>query len=571
VTIAEYLKTQGYDTAAMGKWHLGGAFYRMNGTRITGSSGESNPSNVNWERAVDFHALDNGFDHFRGNAVAINFVPYMYMIDERMQYWDTSLNSGQGGYRPALNSDTYQFWTTSQVNQPIVGATGSRNGLGDPSYNQVNVGLQLVSDVENYLADRATVNDTDPFFLYIAMHSPHRPWAVSPNYITADTTSNNYVYRDWMREVDGRVGSFLNAIENNGFKDNTVVIFSSDNGPETSEMTDAIARGDDPNGPLRGNKRDAWDGGTRVPFVIRWPGQAAPGMIVNDPVWQGDIFTTIAAYLGSDLPNSTAPDGESFLNLIRGQQKPSPQRPAIVMSSIGGHLGLKTINGWKFIDSTGGGGNALSWDSSNISISNPIGVNQGRPKQLFNQTIDLGEDLNLIAGFTTDAAIRVASQDIAGEDLLGLLDDLRDDASTELFPRIPDNDGDLIPNSFEIANGLDPNWPLDASEDLDGDGSSNLEEFLAGTDINDNADVLLITQITRNGDDVSITWPSRADRSYTVEISTDLGQWGNHSTVEGTGNDVTLTLDLGTLVINGEAVSDPGKLFLRVIVSNTAE
>ena len=175
----------------------------------------------------------------------------------------------------------------------------------------------------------------------------------------------------------------------------------------------------DSNGPLRGVKRDAWDGGTRVPFMVRWPGQAAAGLKVSTPVWHGDIFATIAAFLGSELSDSTCPDGESFLNLLRGQQKPE-QRRAIVMSSFEGHLGLKTNDGWKFIDSTGGGGNTTSWDSSNIRIDSPRGVDQGIPKQLFHQAIDLGEDFNLISGFLDDGVIRQEITSRVGEDLLGL-------------------------------------------------------------------------------------------------------------------------------------------------------
>ena len=206
--------------------------------------------------------------------------------------------------------------------------------------------------------------------------------------------------------------------------------------------------------------------------MVRWPGQAAAGLKVSTPVWHGDIFATIAAFLGSELPNSTCPDGESFLNLLRGQQKPQ-QRRAIVMSSFEGHLGLKTNDGWKFIDSTGGGGNTTSWDSSNIRIDSPRGVDQGIPKQLFHQAIDLGEDFNLISGFLDDGVIRQEITSRVGEDLLGLLDDLRTSNSTDLFPRIPDNDGDSKSNAEELANGQDPNLRDVLFGDINLDGSVN--------------------------------------------------------------------------------------------------
>jgi len=101
------------------------------------------------------------------------------MFDDRIQFWDTTLNGGAGAFRPALNSDPFRFFTTSELNSTVIGAKGSRAGLGDPSYTQVGAGPQLVNDAEEYFANRASSGDTDPFFAYLPLHSPHRPWAVT--------------------------------------------------------------------------------------------------------------------------------------------------------------------------------------------------------------------------------------------------------------------------------------------------------------------------------------------------------------------------------------------------------
>ncbi|MDB0068426.1 sulfatase-like hydrolase/transferase [Akkermansiaceae bacterium] len=566
VTIAEFLKTQQYDTAAFGKWHLGGAFYDRTGSRITGNPRD--PNDIDWQRSVDLHAVDHGFDTFRGNAVAINFVPYVYLIDDRIQFWDTTLNGGTGGYRPALNTDPFRDYTKAQINAPVRGRKGSRDGVGDPSYSQVNVGPQLFTDVENYLADRATSGDTDPFFAYVSMHSPHYPWALTDEFV-GDGVANDFLYADWMREVDDRVGRVLTALEDGGFSDNTIVIFTADNGPEDGAMIDSIANNADSNGPLRGNKRDTWDGGTRVPFMVRWPGQAAAGMKVDYPIWQGDIFATIAAYLNAEIPDSTAPDGESFLNLLRGQRKADPQRKAFVMSSINGHLGLKTIDGWKFIDSTGSGGNDNSWDSFNVRLTSPNGSDQGSPKQLFHHSVDLGENANLIAGLTSDAQIRSEITSLAGEDLLGLLDQLRNNESTSIFPRIPDNDGDSMPNAYEIANGLDPDWPLDANGDLDGDGATNLAEFIAGTNPTDDNDVLHISAFDLQSSTVNVSWPSIAGRTYKLERSLDLINWSPIISTPGTGAELSQTVDLGPIDNEDGIEGNLEQLFFRIEASVT--
>ena len=149
-------------------------------------------------------------------------------------------------------------------------------------------------------------------------------------------------------------------------------------------------------------------------------------------------------------------------------------------------MSLKTYDSWKFIDATGGGF-FRTFTGDNIFIDTPgiEGVDRGNPKQLFELPVDIGEFNNLIASSGNDTLISIASTAITGRDLLGMLNNLRTTESTSMYPRAPDNDADGMPNAFELANGLDPDWPLDAASDLDGDGLSNLDEFIVGTDPND--------------------------------------------------------------------------------------
>lgn len=561
VTIAEFLKTQAYDTAAFGKWHLGGAWFAPgSNTRITANP--TDPTTVDWARPVEDHAVAHGFDTFQGLAASINFGPYVYLENDRNQIWDASLNGGSGAFRNATNSDTFQQLTTANLNSSVVGATDSRASLGDPTYRQVDAGPFMITQVEEFIADRATNSDPDPFFAYVSLYSPHKPWALTAPFIGTDSAAG-FHYADFMREIDDRIGRVIDAIDNNGFHDNTLIILTSDNGPENTAMEQSLANDKDPNGPLRGNKRDVWEGGTRVPFVVRWPGQAAAGMKVSDPIWQGDIFATVAAYLGVELPNSTAPDGESFLNLIRGQQKPSPQRNGVVVSSIRGDLGLKTTDGWKFIDGSGGGHNT-SWDSSNNSIPSAAGTNQGTPKQLFHLDLDLGEDNNLISALSNDAAIRSEITTLAGSDLFTTLDQLRTTPTSVLYPRVADNDADSLPNSYELLFGLDPNSPKDASADLDGDGSSNLEEYLAGTDPTDSGDLLCITNLQNSPTEFTVTWPSVLNRIYAVSWSTNLQDWTSDSSYSGTGSPQSATLDKISIDAVDNISGNLDHLFIRI-------
>ena len=562
VTIAEFLKGQSYDTAAFGKWHLGGRWYAPNSdSRVTNNP--TDPASVDWARPVEGHAVAHGFDIFRGLATSINFGPYVYLENDRNQIFDQTLNDGEGGYRDATNSDTFVRLTQAQLNSSIVqGAErDSRASLGDPTYRQVDAGPFMITQVEEFIAEQA--NNLNPFFAYVSLYSPHEPWALTPSFV-GDDVARGFFYGDWMREVDNRIGRVINAIDSAGLRDNTIIILTSDNGTENAAMTQSLNFDTDPNGPLRGNKRDAWEGGTRVPFIVRWPGQAAAGLVVTDPIWQGDIFATVAAYLNVEIPNETAPDGESFLNLIRGQQKPSRGRESIIVSSLRGHLGLKTDDGWKLIDATGGGGSSTSWDSANIRISDPVGVDRGVPKQLFNLSVDIGENNNLIADLTGETDIRNELTAITGSDLLAGLDALRVNSSTEVFPRIPDNDGDSLPNSFEMQFGLDPNSPIDAEQDLDQDGFTNREEYLAGTDPSDTTDRFRVRTLQDSPTELVVSWPSIEGRTYTVLWSTDMQTWATHSVVVAEGEDQPVTINKAAIDVLDGVIGNLGELFVKI-------
>jgi len=312
------------------------------------------------------------------------------------------------------------------------------------------------------------------------MYSPHDPWHTTAPFIG----SVGYEYGDWMADFDSRIGRVLSAIDDNGLRENTLVVFTSDNGPETDAFVNNRTNGGDSNGPLRGVKHDIWEGGTRVPFIVRWPKQvAAPGSVSTELIWQGDIFATIAAYLGADLPPDVAPDGESFLNILRGQSKPSQRRDSIVVASQEDHRAVIMTDGWKLIDSTGSGSIYQSYDSANRDINDALGINQGTPKQLFHLPVDIGEDANAIATITDISAVRGALVHATGRDLLGRLDQYRTTLTSSLFTPFPDNDLDGMPNWFESRHaGLDRENPADAAIDFDDDGLTNLAEYQNGTD-----------------------------------------------------------------------------------------
>jgi arylsulfatase A-like enzyme len=235
------------------------------------------------------------------------------------------------------------------------------------------------------LADRAAAFIGDaagaakPFLLYMPLTSPHTPLSVNDAW---KGRSGLNTYADFVMETDAVVGRVLDALETSGVADKTLVVFSSDNGcapyigkPELEAM------GHFPSGPLRGAKADAWEGGHRVPFIVRWPGVVAAGSVCHALVHQADLLRTFAEVLGATLPDDAGEDSVSLVPLLRGGD--DPVREHAVSASIQGVPAIRKA-GWKYIATPGSGG----WGK---------GGDQSEPVQLYDLSVDLGETKNLAA------------------------------------------------------------------------------------------------------------------------------------------------------------------------------
>lgn len=226
-----------------------------------------------------------------------------------------------------------------------------------------------------------------PFFLYMAFGSPHTPILPTQEWIGKSGLSE---YGDFVMMTDGMAGKIIDAIDANGLADNTIIIFSADNG--TSKAADIPAlqkQGHYPSADLRGSKADLWDGGHRVPFIMRWPGGGIrPGSTCDQLIGLTDLPATIAGIVGHKLPETTAEDSISFLPALTGKPIDGP-RKAIVHHSIDGKFGIRTPK-WKLLLAPGSGG----WSSP----SDREAHTQGLPKiQLYDMENDIGEQNNLQA------------------------------------------------------------------------------------------------------------------------------------------------------------------------------
>ncbi|HEX8913661.1 MAG TPA: arylsulfatase [Humisphaera sp.] len=219
----------------------------------------------------------------------------------------------------------------------------------------------------------------EPFLLYMPLTAPHTPLAVSPEW--AGKSGLN-AYADFVMETDALVGRVLDAVERSGAAGNTLVVFTSDNGCAPYIGAKDLERmGHYPSGPLRGYKADAWEGGHRLPFVVRWPGVVKAGGVCDQLVHHADLMRTLADVLGATLPDNAAEDSVSLLPLLRGGDK--PVREHAISAAAGGTPALR-VGPWKYIPAPGSGG----WGT---------GGDQSQPVQLYHLGRDLGETKNLAA------------------------------------------------------------------------------------------------------------------------------------------------------------------------------
>lgn len=235
----------------------------------------------------------------------------------------------------------------------------------------------------NYIASRK--GKTDPFFLYVPWNSPHSP--VVPNEKWKGKSGIND-HADFVMQTDDSCGQVLKALEDHGFKDNTIVIFSCDNGtsPATSGLPDLKKAGHNPSGKLRGMKADFWDGGHRVPFLIRWPGKVKAGSTNHGLTCLNDIYATLAEITDVTYPETEGVDSISFLPSLTGESGKHARTDVVHHS----YMGLFAIRQgpWKLLCGPGSGG----WGKPRPHEA----IKQGKPMvQLYHMEKDLGESKNL--------------------------------------------------------------------------------------------------------------------------------------------------------------------------------
>jgi len=363
LTVAAMLKQQGYATACVGKWHLGMNWpLKDNGNADDqGNFGGAYKDawKIDYTKPITRGPNDVGFDYYFGISASLDMPPYMFIEDRKAVKVPTvtkALWAGRSG--PAVED--------FKLNEVL------------PAFTAKAVGF-----IEK---QAAAAKEGKPFFLYMPLNSPHTPIAPSDKWKGKSGISE---YCDFVMETDDAVGQVIAAVDKAGLTHNTLIIFTSDNGcSPQANFAELAKHNHDPSGEFRGHKADIFEGGHRVPFIVRWPVTIKAGSTSAQTVCLTDFMATAAAILNVKLPDNAGEDSVSLLPAFTGSAD-KPLREATVHHSINGSFSIRQGQ-WKLTLCAGSGG----WSDPKPGSK---GENDLPAIQLYDLSSDIGETKNVQA------------------------------------------------------------------------------------------------------------------------------------------------------------------------------
>ena len=372
LTLPEMLRAQGYTTYAVGKWHIGWTFRDQAGEPIH-NGGPDAVRRVDFSRRIEGGPVDHGFGRFFGTACCPT-TDWLYAF---------------------IEDDHIPVPPTGQIDKSTLPkhpyAHDCRPGQIAPDFPIEEVDLVFLERSRALLAEHMLTTPEKPFFLYHATQAVHLPSFPADAFKGKSPAGP---HGDFLFELDHIVGELMRDLERLGVADNTLVLFTSDNGPETTSVVHMRAdHHHDGARPWRGVKRDQWEGGHRVPFLLRWPGRVKAGTTSDETISLSDVMATLAAIIGAELPRDAAEDSFDLLPALEGKNT-EPIRPYLLTQAFGGQRTLAIRRGnWKYLDHPGSGGN--SYDSDLLRPYALPETGPDAPGQLYDLAKDPGETTNL--------------------------------------------------------------------------------------------------------------------------------------------------------------------------------
>ena len=365
MTVADLFRQHGYRTACIGKWHLG-----MDWAMKKGESAISRPAADSVDYAAPLRNGPNevGFDYFYGISASLDMPPYLFIENDHC------------------------------VGLPTVEKAFHRPGPAHADFEAVDVLPTIAQKSVQYINEYA--GDGMPFFLYVPFTSPHTPIVPSEAWKGRSGISP---YADFVMQTDETVGRIVDALVRNGVRDNTVVLFFSDNGfAPYVNMKPLDEAGHKPSSIYRGYKADLYEGGHRVPLIASWPGQVPGNTSTDALICATDFMATFAGLLGAALPATAGVDSISFESILRNPNGHT-DRSDIVHHSINGSFAVRQGD-WKLVLCPDSGGWSYPRPGRDDTSSMPS-------MQLFNLRRDPGETTNLVGAFPDKRDVLVALLD----------------------------------------------------------------------------------------------------------------------------------------------------------------
>ncbi len=352
-TVAGYLKKQGYETSCIGKWHLGWDW----------SKNGPGAEDIDYTGPISGGPVDCGFDSFYGMVGSPDIPPYVYIQDRHpTAVPDRNIEE---------NTDFQAFW---------------RPGPIAPDFDHMDCLPHLTRRAVDYI--KKPKQSERPYFLYFPIGAPHTPILPTPEF---QGKSGTNAYGDFCLMVDDVVRQIREAVAETGNAENTLVIFTSDNGCSPRARFEELAEyGHNPSHVFRGHKADIYEGGHRIPLLMEWPAVIQAGSATDETVCLSDLFATCADFLNVPLAENEAVDSVSNLPLLQGEAK-APVREATVHHSFFGAFAIRKGK-WKLEMCPGSGGWSFPQPGKDDDHLLP-------PVQLYNLEDDIGERKNLEASY----------------------------------------------------------------------------------------------------------------------------------------------------------------------------
>ncbi len=332
-TTPALLKRNGYETAMIGKWHLGWNWDIENENSLARNEklpeykfAEGVEDHVDFTKPFTAGPTDRGFDYFYGVNASLDFPPYVFSENDKVVALPTEKFTAQGPDKSNPN------WKKDPVRKQKM----QRKGAKDPEFDAGETLLKLTEHSVDYIKNSTTKK---PFFLYVALTAPHTPVLPRKEFVGSSEAA---AYGDFTQELDWSVGQILKALKEKGIEENTLVIFAADNGASRISFPLEFEDKYDhkPSRELKGRKGSLNEGGHRVPFIVQWKNKIQPKSTNNNTISLNDLYATCAAIVDVDQPKNQGVDSYNMLDLFTGDNS-TYKRESSVYSDFGGRYAIR--------------------------------------------------------------------------------------------------------------------------------------------------------------------------------------------------------------------------------------